>query len=441
MSNYISKKIIIPLFFILMVAGCNTGTFDLGQEFVKSATYTELIDTVTIQMSTFRFDSVQTSGSGVALVGEVVIPEVGTLRSQSFFKVAMQSGITWNNKETYDSVCISLKHDATFLGDTLKPFSLIVNRVTQTITGNNDDGYIYNNRITKYDEEPIGTYNFLPRPGDKPKIRFRLNDDFGQEIMNFCKENYQNSDNASFFADFLKGIRLGAGDGVESLMSFAAQDSNMVITVYSHLPAIESEVVTREISLSSSTLQYNNTEVDGLQHNFSNISEYKELLPARQSDNMVLMHESNGYYARVDFPYINELEDANHKGYVIKAELYIYPVKGSYDVDKLPTTIYMHEVKKINEWGSVLYSSDENYASGVLYTDPLFGESVYYKADITQYFNYRLTETIVNTDNGITFTWGASRSSSSQDALLIDCTTNKSNRSALKLYYYYYDKD
>ncbi len=440
MSKMINRKIIVSVMFTLGVLSCNTGTFELGQEFVKSATYTELIDTVSIDISTFRLDSVQTSGSGVALVGDVAIPGVGTLHSQSYFKVVMSSGMGWNNKEHYDSVCISLKHGSTFMGDTLKPFSLVVNRVTQTISGN-DNGAIFNNRVTEYDDKPLGSYRYFPRPVGEPKISFRLNDDFGREIMAFCKDNYQNSDNASFFADFLKGIRLGSGDGNQSLMSFAAQDSNMVITVYSHLPAIESEIVTREITLSNSTLQYNLTNIDGLNHSFGSLSGYKDLIPSKKSDDLALMHESSGFYCRVDFPYINELQDANQKGYVIKAELLLYPAKGSYDIKKIPSQIYLHEIKKVNEWGSVLYGSDESQVTGTLYADPFLGDNVYYKADVTQYINYRLKETIVNTDNGITFTWGSSQNSNSLDALLIDCPANKSKKTALKLYYYYYDKD
>jgi hypothetical protein len=440
MRNIIRKKLVAPAVIILSVISCNTGTFDLGQEFVRSATYTELFDTVSISVSTYRLDSVKTSGSGTALVGEVEIPQVGTMRAQSFFKVTMSSSATWSNKESYDSVCISLKHGSTYIGDTLKPFTLVVNRLTQALSAN-DEGYIYNNRTTAYEETPIGTYTYLPRPGDKPNISFRLNDDFGQEIMNFCKENYQNSDRDAFFEKFLRGIRLGSGSGTESLMSYAANDSNMVISLYSHLPAIESEVVTREITLSSSTIQYNNTKLDNIGHNFDNLNGSKDKLPSKNSDDMALMHECSGYYARIDFPYIDELQDANQKGYVIKADLLLYPVKGSYEKGKLPSYIYLHEIKKINDLGSALTNSSSSQVTGTLYSDPLYDDNVYYKADITQYINSRLTETIVNTDNGITFTLSSAQSSTNLTNILIDCTTNKSNRSSLKLYYYYYDKD
>lgn len=79
-------KFLPVLSFLVLVCACDIGTFELGQDYVESNTYVELIDTVTIELSTFRFDSIQTSGSGVAWVGSAVIPEVGTMRSESFLK-------------------------------------------------------------------------------------------------------------------------------------------------------------------------------------------------------------------------------------------------------------------------------------------------------------------------------------------------------------------
>ena len=437
------KKIFkfLPLLsFIVIVYGCDIGTFELGQDYVESNTYVELIDTVTIELSTFRFDSIQTSGSGVAWVGSAVIPEVGTMRSESFYKVQIASGISWNKKEVYDSICISLKHSGSYLGDTLQPYTLTVNQVTQTISGN-DNGSIYNNRPTLFDPQPLGSYRYTPRPIEKPKITFRLNDDFGLGILNFCKENYQNSDASTLFANYLKGIRLGTSGDSHAMMAFAAQDSTMMITLYSHLPSIEDESLTREISLSESTLQYNYMQTNGLEHQFGSLTDYKQMLPSKTSDNMALMHEGNGYYMRVDFPYINELMDANQKGYIVKAELQLYPVEGTYELAKLPSSIYLHEIQKVNVWGSSLTTSDQTQVTGTLYSDPLFNEDIFYSIDITQYLTSRLAESIVNTNNGLTFTWSSARNSNYVEALLFGGSGNKTSRSRLKIYYYYYDKD
>ena len=433
-------KFLPVLSFLVLVCACDIGTFELGQDYVESNTYVELIDTVTIELSTFRFDSIQTSGSGVAWVGSAVIPEVGTMRSESFFKVQMPSGITWNNKEVYDSICISLKHSGDYLGDTLQPFTLTVNPVTQTISGN-DGGTIYNNRATLFDPSPVGTYCYTPRPNEKPRISFRLNDEFGLAIHNFCRENYQNSESSTLFESFLKGIRLGTDGDSRAMMAFAAQDSTLSITLYSHLPSIEDETLTREISLSDNTLQYNYMQTSELEHQFGTLTDYKQMLPSKLSDNMALMHEGNGYYIRADIPYINELLDANQKGYIVKADLLLYPVKGTYLLADLPSSLYLHEIQKVNAWGSIIYSGDQTQVTGTLYSDPLFNEDIYYQIDITQYLNSRLTESIVNTDNGITFTWSSSRNGNYVDALLFGVSGNKTSRSRLKIYYYYYDKD
>ncbi len=426
---------------IALAFACDTGTFELGQDYVKTDTYVELIDTVSIELSTFRFDSIQTSGSGVAWVGKTDILEVGTMSSESFFKVTMTDGFSWNNKEIYDSICISLKHSGKFLGDTLMPYMLTVNRVEQSLEGNDDDGAIYNNRTTLFDTQPLATYRYVPRPIEDQVINFRLDDEFGKEIHNFCKENYRNSDVATLFGDFLKGIRLGTTEDAHALLAFAAADSVMAMTLYSHLPSIEESIVTRAMALSESSLQYNHMQTSNLKHQFGSLTQERQMLSSSVSDNMALLHEGNGYYVRVDFPFINELLDANQKGYIVKAELQLYPVQGTYELTELPANLYFHEIEKVNVWGSIIYASDQSQATATLYTDPMFGKDIYYSVDITQYLNNRLTESIVNTDNGITFTLNASRSSSSVNALLFGGSKNKTSRSRLKIYYYYYDKN
>ena len=133
--------------------------------------------------------------------------------------------------------------------------------------------------------------------------------------------------------------------------------------------------------------------------------------------------------------------DANQKGYIVKAELQLYPVKGTYELAKLPSSIYLHEIQKVNVWGSSLTTSDQTQVTGTLYSDPLFNEDIFYSIDITQYLTSRLAESIVNINNGLTFTWSSSRNSNYVDALLFGGSRNKTSRSRLKIYYYYYDKD
>ncbi len=438
----INKLKLLAGFSLLALAfACDTGTFELGQDYVKTDTYVELIDTVSIELSTFRFDSIQTSGSGLAWVGSTEIPEVGTMSSESYYKVEMPDGFSWDNKEVYDSVCISLKHSGDYLGDTIMPYTLTVSRVEQTISGNDDDGAIYNNRTTRFNAQPLASYSYVPRPNEEPEITFRLDDQFGQELHNFIRDNYRNSDVSTVFEEYLKGIRLGTSGNPHAIMAFTAEDSVMMITLHSHLPSIEESTVTRQIALSESTLQYNYMQTSNLQNQFGTLTDYKEMLSSSKSGGMALLHEGNGYYVRADFPYIDELQDANQKGYIVKAELQLYPVKNTYELADLPQTIYLHEIEKVNIWGSILYGSDQSQVTGTLYTDPLFGEDIYYSVDITRYLNSRLTEEIVNVDNGLTFTLSSSRSSSNVEALLLGGSKNKTSRSRLKIYYYYYDKD
>lgn len=421
------------------LASCNTGTFDPGGDFIQSETYTERTDTVSIVLSTFRFDSVATSGTKLACVGAYPISVLGRQHSVSFSKLALPSPITWNNKEIYDSVCLQLRHSGLVWGDSLAPFTVRVHTASEKwSTGN--DGKIYNTRATGIHSTAIGTYTYLPYVNVRKQIRYRLDDGFGQELFEFIRSNYSSSEMSDLWEQYFYGLHLSGSENSQAMVGYAASDSSLQVTLYSHTPDIEKRVVKRSFVCDQSEKQYNQTRLEGVSEPFASILAYRDVLTERQTEGIALMHEASGHYLRIDFPYLNELLYANQNGHVVKAELRLIPAKGHNERKLLPPSLYLSEIRQANVWGSGVTNGSEQVAAQLV-VDPTTDEGTYYAMDVTYYLNTRLTESVVNLHNGLTLTLGASSDSGNFSSLILGGRTHLWSRSKLILYYYYYDKN
>ncbi len=89
-----SKKTTFFLFILLVIVTISINSctqsdnFTIGQEFVESQTNLKILDTFKIDMSTVLYDSLATSGTGVAFVGDYNDSDFGTIKSKSYFELA-----------------------------------------------------------------------------------------------------------------------------------------------------------------------------------------------------------------------------------------------------------------------------------------------------------------------------------------------------------------
>lgn len=440
---------------LAIVAACSDEDFHLSQSTIKSNSYAEMTSTTSIQLSTFRLDSVLTSSQNRVWVGRAEKPAIGTICSDSYLRLAepvLPSGTKhygWqgSQKEVYDSCTIVLKHTGQFEcaqdRDTIQPFEIRVECLAQKLEfADENESNFYNVRSFPADSL-IGSFVFKPRPYSRPRLRFRLNDTFGQHLVDFIKAqvNLSSNDVSQNFDKFMKGIKITSSDEAKSLLGFYA-DSTM-ICLHSHIRGFQAVKVERQFKMTGSSLQFNNVWNEGADEAFSpEVLNHRYVQSVEDSaDLQSVMYEGLGYYTRVNFPSIESLKNLSKYQHIVKAVLKLYPKVGSYDKNRIPTTFYLHEVNKGNViTNSVINSSGSNVHSTLVY-DAFDRSEMYYYADITYYINTILSQDLVDENNGLVLTWGSSMEPTNYNFMIFNGHGVDLHRSVLEVTFYNFDRE
>ncbi len=431
------------LFSVILMPGCSDGALDLGDHFIHTPTYTALIDSVSISLSTIRADSIATTGTGSGLVGYYQHSSLGGQEAVSYFSISPSENFTWDTKkEVYDSITFVLHPNGYSMGDTTSTFHLKVHQLAEEIE-KHDDGKLYNVSHIHFDESStLGEKAFQPFPNRKKKLEVKLDDALGRSIIDFMVTNKNQTDGANLFRETYKGFALACDtDLTRSVLGISATDELAFIRLYSHRVGLEKEVEERNFPLESATKQF--TEIISHDNNtiYNSIEDGKDKLSESASQSTSLLQAGSGYGVRIDFPYLNNLLEIKAEGRIVKAELIIRPMTGTFKHDALPPAIYMAEVNKVNSIVQYFTDSDGNPIAATLVTDPMYHENTYYKYDVTSYLNYRITEPIIDPQKGLMMVLPENLNSQTLDHVTLGGHTNTQSQSELHIYYYYYDTE
>ncbi|MBR6249574.1 MAG: DUF4270 family protein [Bacteroidales bacterium] len=411
-----------------------TSTFVNSQ---SRATYT---DQIPIELSTFRLDSVLTSAQNVMWVGRCEKPSLGHVCSQSLSRMSDLSSYGWAQKEKYDSVTIVLRHTGDYQGDTMKAITIDVQRLGEPLQFAVNESYFYNVRNFK-DSTSIGHFSFVPRPHSRPRLRYRLDDSFGEELVAFIKEvNHLSSDVASKrFESIMGGVRVTYLGEPEALLAFRAD--SMKITLHSHIDRVENWKISRTISLKSTSMQFNRIWAEDTESPFDKLTKRNIRVTEQESNSHSMMFEGLGYYTCINFSSLKQLADENFFSHVVKAMIRIYPERDTYDKHEIPTTFYLTEINRYNALGDVIYNSSGGRVSATLVNNIIDEDEVFYYADITYYINTLLASgDEIDEDDGLVITWGSAMSPINYNYMMFNGHYATKYKSILEVYYYTYDR-
>ncbi|MBI9064876.1 MAG: DUF4270 family protein [Marinilabiliaceae bacterium] len=438
------RSLFIGLYFsVLLTSGCSDGALDLGDSFVSTPTYTALIDSVSISLSTIRADSVATSGTETGLVGYYQHPSLGGQEAVSYFSISPSEDFTWDTKkDVFDSITFVVHPSGYSIGDTTSTFHLQVHQLSEEIE-KHDDGKLYNVSHFGYDENKVlGKKSFNPFPKRKKKLEVKLDDALAQSIIDFMVTNHDHSDKTTLFREAYKGFALTCDTNLtRSVLGLSATDELASIRLYSHQVGIEMEEKERNFLLESSTKQF--TQI--INHNpntiYNSLENGKDKLNESATNASSLLQSGSGYMVRVDFPYLNNLLEIKSEGRIVKAELIIRPLIGTFKHYELPPTLYLAEVNKVNNIERYFTDADGNPIAAMLVVDKMYNETTCYKYDVTSYLNYRITEPIIDSQTGLMIVLPDDLNNKSLDHVTFGGHTNVQSQSELHIYYYYYDTE
>ncbi|MDO4462072.1 MAG: DUF4270 family protein [Bacteroidia bacterium] len=452
---------------LFAVWSCSDEALITDSGFMKTDTRAELTDEVPIQLSTFKLDSVITSSQGVVWVGKAKKPVIGDICSESFIKLAPPAHINdwqWLEKERYDSVEIVLRHTGSYEGDTMQNLIINVshlNKVTRKNPLNQEEidsiyNYIkmvehqtafYNADTSFHAGALLGKHLFKPRPHGKARINFRLDDNFGKELVKFVKK-FRKEDiigAEKYFQEYVMGgINISFEDNAKSLCAFLTDSVKIIL--HSHISGINAIKRQRVMTVENKKMQFNkvwNENVDepfqALQNRWNNVTEV-------EGDNHSFVFEGLGYYTRINFPSLESVTSKADYAHIAKATLTLFAEKGSFDKRRIPVTFFLSTIGRSNETENAIpvVNSTHNTVYAQLHYDPFDQNYVYYTYDLTYYINSRLNQDIVSTD-GLFLTWSPICDPMNYSYMVFNGHNmpqdKKRFRSKLDIIYYYFDRE
>jgi hypothetical protein len=425
-----------------IIAGCASDadfeTMSIGRGFIKSQTQVVMIDTFSLNMSTVKIDSVQTSGTGALLAGAYNDPNFGCISSIAYFPITLPDTMKLPDGSVFDSLTIILNYNGKWYGDTTKPLTLNIYHVAEPIEPAYD-WYLYNTSAFSYEPEPVGTATFMPRPATNKSVELRLSDEFGSSIIDLFLNNSDDISSESEFVDFFNGLAIGPTPESKAVLGFEAADSVLHMVLYTHYLSSEKHQTNLRFPMYADGNTCNQIISDHSATNLANLVTQKEELNSLDSENKTYLQGGTGIATRFDFIGINKLLELNKGCILYKAELEFKPYPKSYNLASFPTSLNIYKTDKFNRMVSLITDDDENAITAEYSFDFLFGEETWYRFDITDFLLTELEDSYFDPDVGLLVTLDETSFQSTLDRVVLDARPNKSFKPLLKLYFLYYD--
>lgn len=457
------NKIVAILGAIILFAvwSCSDESLQMDSSFIHSNSRAEHTDEVAIQLSTFKLDSVLTSNQGVVWVGKANKPVIGDIRSESFMKMTSPVRTDkweWLKKERYDSIEIVLRHTGAYEGDTMQNLILNVNhlyygRILVDSVGTTSYDYIrfkqrqnaFYNVDSFHVGKNLGRHLFKPRPHSKPRITFRLNDDFGKLLVDFIKNNKKNGAEAEkyYYEHILGGINISADKSSKSLCAFLSDSVQIIL--HSHVSDITNTKRMRVLTISDIDKQFNHVWNENMDAPYETLTTRRKQVTESEGGKHSVQFEGLGYYTRINFPTLNNVLDQNLYAHVAKATLTLYAEKGSFDKKRVPPTFFLTEINEDNVLGNIVINNTRNVVFAQRHYDTFELDNIYYTFDLTYYINSRLNNEFLKPTDGLVLTWANGMNPMNYNFMNFmghDVPTGMERfRSKLDITYYYYDRE
>jgi hypothetical protein len=433
--------IITPVLSTLVLASCSKPQlrFD-GVYNPDNATNVVSIDTFSVQVSSVFLDSFPTNGTKSQLLGKYTDPFFGTITSQSFTDIgAPVNPPILTNYSTYDSIVLITRIDKTFYGDTSKVQGFLVSQLTQTLNYPGTQTAFYNNNSITYDPAVLSSAYVTVRPqagltsqlkGDS--IIFTMPNSIGRDLFGLIYRQPDTLTTPAQFREYFKGLTIYPDPSYPGAM-YGFKDT-ITLRIYYHEPGVVAVLKTVDFTTVNQSTQFNKITADRTGTPLAGISHLNPEIPSTTSGNQAFLQPITSIYSKLLFPTISNLLAFQDYVAVLKAQLIIKPVSGTYSpLVALPPAINLALTNEANSIGTNL-----PYGSGNLNIDYLYGTNTNYSYDITTYIQGALGQGAAsNAKNGLILTTPAAAYNTSFNRTVIGNAYNslQSNQISLIIYY------
>ena len=349
-----------------------------------------MIDSFSVKLSTVLVDSISTAGADPALVGKYENETIGTTELRHYFNFDIsESSVSLSDKDILDSLTVKLSYSGYYYGDTTQLQKLKIHRLTKQLAFfKNDVGQIslVNHNSFEYVPEPMGSLDFYPSPSTDG-IEIRLEDSFGQELIDLFLAKSEDVSSNDKFNSYLKGFILKADPESKAIIGFNTSSSGIQLKLYTH--RIELEKVENEYNfeLASEGTHFNQSIADRTGTDYASLFSQREELLSMQTSNLTYIQGSEAVVTRIDFPALNEIYTYGDR-VLIKAELVLIPSTLN-NPKKLPSELNFYTTSRNNQiLDNLTISSSASTPVSLaakLVQDVMYPENNYYIADISNW--------------------------------------------------------
>ncbi len=374
---------------VALCASCSTDALN-DSDFVAGDTFTDsnirvmLIDTLTVETSTIKFDSIETSQTTRMLVGKYTDPVFGTVKSTSYIQLLPETyGIS--SEAVYDSLIFFLKYDNYYYNDTLQNSTVHLRQLTGNLKPEGDS--FYNTSAIAFEDEDLGILNYAPRPLETDSLVIKMNDSLGSQLFQSLQEKLiTNSDE---FKDFFKGMAVLPDESDNgAIIGFSAPASGMRLYFTT---SEESEQVQTYIDFAVNTVGtptpfFNRITADEPIDYLKTLTHQEIDLNSADSGNQSFIQSGIGIATKIQFPHIKSVYDINGEGTLLDAVLKIKPTIGNYgDELLLRDSLSVFLVDQNNDLTEQLVSTTGTALQAILNRDNQEFNDIYYEIHLGSY--------------------------------------------------------
>lgn len=383
------------LFFVFAISlfSCGVDSTNIGADFFHEGKLDiSMVDSATVKLSTIQLDNV-TNGKDRIVVGSFDDERLGKIAGIGYVQLGISSDVTLPESDVeYESVELVMVADGYSFYDTTKAMTLSIHKVAEDIDPD-ISGDIYSDDSFAYEDESIGSYQFIPRPHRTSEIKIPLSDEFGMELFAKAQQSHNDLSSNDEFIEYLRGLviipdttvsssLLGIKSSVELRLNYT--DRSVIPTVSRYV----SFTANTSYSFTHFAVDREGTSLAGLDGD--------ERMAADETNDESYIQGGISLALRVDLPYLRNFKQHNNF-YMTRAVLEFYPVRKSFDdMRPLPETLVCYKVDGSNE----LYD-DDVYSSGLI-RDYSLERDTYFVTDVTAFVKEQMDNISLN-ENALVF--------------------------------------
>ncbi|GAA4112608.1 hypothetical protein GCM10022393_11140 [Aquimarina addita] len=367
---------------------------EVGQDFTNSNIRVMSIDTFSVELSTYKLDSVITSSTNRLLIGQYTDAIFGTVKSGSYLEFTPIEYDIPDDAEL-DSIALVLNYDGYFYSDTTKVSSIHVHKLSDEVVPEEDA--FYNTSTIAYEEVPISSVNYYPRPYGKDSLHISIPIGLGQELFNQIRDNSITSD--IDLRNELKGLALLPGETDDSsVIGFSIGNEETYLRFFYTIvdSEFEEDEQTYDLIINSSETYptyFNAISSASEGTYFEPLIDQEINLPSSDANNRSYIQAGVGLITKIELPSIKNIYQISGTGTLMSAALTIKPPPQVYDdLKPISDSLFVNTIDQNNDIGAQLINGNGEVYALLNESNKEFNEIVY-EIPLGVYVEDELSET------------------------------------------------